>query len=85
MADHYADGTYLWWHLSRTSLELAAALGDGCGLGTEAAYLASVGWRVAGMDLSQTALRRAAAEHDDVAFVATAAGQPARRRGAQRH
>jgi len=41
----------------------------GCGLGTEAAYLASVGWRVAGIDLSQTAVRRAAAEHDDVAFV----------------
>jgi len=81
MADHYADGTYLWWHLSRTSPELAAALGDGwlpcggrgldvgCGLGTEAALLASVGWRVAGIDLSQTALRRAAAERDDVTFV----------------
>jgi SAM-dependent methyltransferase len=30
----------------------------GCGLGTEAGYLASVGWRVAGIDLSATALRR---------------------------
>jgi SAM-dependent methyltransferase len=81
MADHYADGTYLWWHLSRPSPELAAALGEGwlpcggrgldvgCGLGTEAGYLALVGWRVAGIDLSQTALRRAAAKHDDVAFV----------------
>jgi SAM-dependent methyltransferase len=81
MADHYADGTYLWWHLSRPSPELVAALGDGwlpgrgrgldvgCGLGTEAGYLASAGWRAAGIDLSQTALRRAAAGHGDVAFV----------------
>ena len=81
MADPYADSTYLWWHLSRPSPELAAALGEGwlprggcgldvgCGLGTEAGYLASAGWRVAGIDLSQTALRRAAAEHDNVAFV----------------
>ena len=29
MADHYADGTYLWWHLSRPSPELTAALADG--------------------------------------------------------
>ncbi len=81
MADHYADGTYRWWHLSRPSPELAAALGDGwlprggrgldvgCGLGTEAGYLAAAGWRVAGIDLSRTALVRAAAGHADVAFV----------------
>ena len=80
MADHYADGTYLWWHLSRPSPELVAALCDGwlpgrgrgldvgCGLATEAAHLASSGWRVAGVDLSRTALRRAAAEHGDVGF-----------------
>jgi SAM-dependent methyltransferase len=84
MVDHYADGTYRWWHLSRPSPELAAVLDDGwlprrgrgldvgCGLGTEAGHLASAGWRVAGIDLSQTALRRAAAEHDDVAFVRAA-------------
>jgi hypothetical protein len=29
MADHYANGTYLWWHLSRPSPELVAALADG--------------------------------------------------------
>jgi SAM-dependent methyltransferase len=80
LSDHYADGTYLWWHLSRPSPELVAALGDGwlsdagrvldtgCGLGSEASHLASAGWRAAGIDLSGTALRRAAAEHGDVAF-----------------
>lgn len=83
MGDHYADGTYQWWHLSRPSPELAAALSDGwlpgsgrvldvgCGLGSEAGYLASEGWRAAGIDLSRTALRRAAAEHGDVAFACT--------------
>jgi SAM-dependent methyltransferase len=80
MADHYADGTYRWWHLSRPSPELVAAMGDGwlpgsghcldvgCGLGTEASHLASAGWRVTGIDISDTALCRAAAEHGDVAF-----------------
>ena len=29
MTDHYADGTCQWWHLSRPSPELIAALGDG--------------------------------------------------------
>jgi hypothetical protein len=26
VTDHYANGTYLWWHLSRPSPELVAAL-----------------------------------------------------------
>jgi SAM-dependent methyltransferase len=80
MADHYADGTYRWWHLSRASPELVSALGEGwlpgrgraldvgCGLGSEAAHLAAAGWQVAGIDLSQTALARAAAAHGQVAF-----------------
>jgi SAM-dependent methyltransferase len=80
VADHYADGTYLWWHLSRPSPELVAALDDGwlpgggrvldvgCGLGTEAGHLAAAGWRAAGIDLSRTALRRAAAGHRNVPF-----------------
>jgi SAM-dependent methyltransferase len=81
MADHYANGTYRWWHLSHPSPELVSALGQGwlpgsghaldvgCGLGTEAAHLAAAGWQVAGIDLSQTALARAAAAHGQVAFV----------------
>ena len=52
MADHYADGTYRWWHLSRPSPELVSVLDDGwlpragravdlgSGLGSEAGYLA---------------------------------------------
>ena len=81
VTDHYADGTYRWWHLSRPSPELLAALGDGwlpssgraldvgCGLGGEAGYLAAAGWQVAGIDLSQVALARAAAGHDGAAFM----------------
>lgn len=81
VADHYADGTYLWWHLSHPSPELAAALEDGwlpakgraldigCGAGTEAAHLASAGWQVAGIDLSEVALAKAAAAHHNAAFL----------------
>jgi SAM-dependent methyltransferase len=81
VTDHYADGTCQWWHLSRPSPELIAALGDGwlspggcvldvgCGLGTEAGYLASAGWRAVGIDLSEAAIARAAAGHDDAAFL----------------
>jgi len=81
MTDHYADGTYRWWHLSRPSPELVAALGDGwlrpagraldvgCGLGVEAGYLAAAGWRVAGVDLSQVALAGAAAGGGGAVFV----------------
>jgi SAM-dependent methyltransferase len=81
VTDHYADGTYLWWHLSRPSPELVAALEDGwlpgsgraldigCGAGTEAAHLASAGWQAAGIDLSESALAKAAAAHDGTAFL----------------
>jgi SAM-dependent methyltransferase len=80
-ADHYADGTYRWWHLSQPSPELIAALRDGwlpasgrvldlgCGLGTEAGYLTSIGWRAVGIDLSEVALARAAGLHDGTAFL----------------
>jgi SAM-dependent methyltransferase len=72
VTDHYADGTYRWWHLSQPSPELLSAVGDGwlsgagraldvgCGLGTEAGHLASLGWQVSGIDLSVVALGRAA-------------------------
>jgi SAM-dependent methyltransferase len=81
VADHYADGTCLWWHLTRPSPELVSALGDGwlpgrgraldvgCGLGAEAGHLALTGWQVAGIDLSHTALTRAAKEHSEPAFL----------------
>lgn len=73
MTDHYADGTYWWWHLSGPSPELRHALADGwlpsagraldvgCGLGSEAAHLHALGWRVVGLDLSAVALTTAAA------------------------
>jgi SAM-dependent methyltransferase len=72
VSDHYADGTYRWWHLSVPSPELLAAITDrwfpsagyaldvGCGLGTEAAYLTGIGWRVVGVDLSPVAVATAA-------------------------
>jgi SAM-dependent methyltransferase len=81
MADHYADGTYRWWHLSRPSPELVAALDDGwlprvgravdlgSGLGSEAGYLARRGWQVTGVDRSEVAVARAAAEHGGAAFL----------------
>jgi SAM-dependent methyltransferase len=81
MIDHYAEGTYRWWHLSRPSPEPLAALGDGwlppsgraldvgCGLGAEAGYLAAAGWQVVGVDLSQVALARAAAGGDGAVFM----------------
>jgi SAM-dependent methyltransferase len=72
VSDHYADGTYRWWHLSVPSPELLQALADswlppsgraldvGCGLGTEAGHLYRLGWRVVGVDLSPVALAAAA-------------------------
>jgi 2-polyprenyl-3-methyl-5-hydroxy-6-metoxy-1,4-benzoquinol methylase len=76
MADHHADGTCRWWHLSRPSPELICALSDGwlppggravdigCGLGSEAGHLASAGWQVAGIEVSEVAIAAAAAGHD---------------------
>jgi len=72
VSDHYADGTYRWWHLSRPPPELLRALPErwlppswraldiGCGLGTEAGHLHRAGWRVVGVDarLHTAALRR---------------------------
>lgn len=81
VTDHYADGTYRWWHLSGPSPELLHALTDawlpatgraldvGCGLGSEAAYLHSLGWQVAGLDLSATALVAAAQRNSGPAYL----------------
>ena len=81
VSDHYADGTYRWWHLSEPSPELLQALADGwlppsgraldigCGLGTEAAHLHLAGWRAAGVDLSPVAVAAAARRHPGPSFV----------------
>ncbi|MGH7642102.1 MAG: class I SAM-dependent methyltransferase [Candidatus Dormibacteria bacterium] len=67
MADPYLDGSCVWWHLSEGSPELQGALADGwlpasgraldvgCGLGSEAGWLAGRGYSVVGIDLSETA------------------------------
>jgi SAM-dependent methyltransferase len=80
VTDPYLTGLHRWWHLETPSPELleAEAAGDlgppgvvldlGCGLGTEAGYLAGRGWRGLGLDLSDQALRRAAQAHPAAAF-----------------
>ena len=80
MTDPYVTGVHCWWHLDAPSPELleAEAAGElgpaglaldlGCGLGSEAGYLASRGWRCLGLDLSGEALRQAAAAHPAAAF-----------------
>ncbi|WP_371667601.1 methyltransferase domain-containing protein [Streptomyces sp. NBC_00289] len=48
-----------------SGLEPGRALDLGCGEGADAVWLASRGWQVTGVDISQTALRRAAAHAAD--------------------
>ncbi|HEV2362296.1 MAG TPA: class I SAM-dependent methyltransferase [Acidimicrobiales bacterium] len=80
--DEYADDTYRWWHSSTPSPELLSAIGDGwipassgravdlgCGLGTEANHLQSLGWEVAGVDLSPVALDMARRTHPHVSYL----------------
>ena len=81
VTDHYADDTYRWWHLSAPSPELLGALQDGwlaasgvaldvgCGLGTEAAHLQRVGWRVLGVDLSWVAIAGAVRRNPGPCYV----------------
>jgi SAM-dependent methyltransferase len=81
VTDHYADGTYRWWHLSRPSPELLQALAGswlppsglaldaGYGLGTEAGHLYQLGWRVVGVDLSPAALAAAARCHQGPSYL----------------
>ncbi len=75
VADEYESGAHRWWHLSSPSPELLDAievgwlsppgriLDLGCGLGSDAAYLASVGFAAYGVDISRTALARAQELH----------------------
>jgi SAM-dependent methyltransferase len=78
--DEYDSETYRWWHLSGPSPELLRAIADGwfvdrrvvdlgCGLGTELGYLSSLGRSAVGVDLSLTALCRAAEMHTAARFV----------------
>jgi SAM-dependent methyltransferase len=79
--DPYATDLHRWWHLSQPSPELRDALDAGwiappgraldlgCGLGTEAAFLAGAGFEVVGVDLSDVALRRGRARHASVGFL----------------
>jgi SAM-dependent methyltransferase len=79
--DEYATGVYRWWHLSEPSPELREAMDDGwlappgraldlgCGLGVEAAALAARGFEATGIDVSEVAIERAAAEHPDARFL----------------
>ena len=48
-----------------TGLEPGSALDLGCGEGADAVWLAARGWRVTGVDISQTALERAAAHAEE--------------------
>ncbi|ASR37593.1 SAM-dependent methyltransferase [Prauserella marina] len=50
-----------------TGLEPGQALDVGCGEGGDAIWLARQGWRVTAIDISKTALRRAAANSADLA------------------
>ncbi len=79
--DEYSTAVHRFWHYSRPSPELVAALDDGwirpggwaldlgCGLGTELGHLSGLGARAVGVDLSAVALRRARHSHPAVAFV----------------
>jgi SAM-dependent methyltransferase len=79
-ADPYASGLCRWWHLTEPSPELLAAEGAGtlgepgvvvdlgCGLGSEADYLAGQGWRGLGIDLSATALAGARSCHETLSL-----------------
>jgi SAM-dependent methyltransferase len=80
--DPYADGTAeRYWHLSTPSPEIRAALQDGwlrpgmrvldlgCGLASEIAYLATLGFQVTGVDISAEAIRRATAAHPGLELI----------------
>ena len=80
-ADPYASDVCRWWHYSKPPPELVQAVAAGwlrppgrvldlgCGLGTELAYLAGLGFSGIGIDLSAAALQRAHIQLPVVAFV----------------
>ena len=68
---HYGERERIW--SGRVNVQLAEVLGEvtpgraldlGCGEGGDAVWLAEKGWRVTAVDISATAIRRAAAEAD---------------------
>jgi SAM-dependent methyltransferase len=79
--DSYSSDVHLWWHSSVASSELVDAVADGflrpparvldlgCGLGTEAAFLADQGFEVCGTDVSGVAVARAASTHPGARWV----------------
>ena len=69
--EHYGERDRVW--SGRVNVRLAevastlapgAALDLGCGEGADACWLAERGWRVVAVDISDTALQRAAADAD---------------------
>jgi SAM-dependent methyltransferase len=86
--DDYQSGEFRWWHLSEPSPELRRAveagwlptsgrvLDIGCGLGTELAYVRSLGAFTVGIDVSMEALRLARGKHGDSFVCADAAHLP---------
>ena len=69
--EHYGDRERVWSGRVNTRLAEVAdaltpgrALDLGCGEGADAVWLAERGWRVTAVDISQTALDRAASEAD---------------------
>jgi SAM-dependent methyltransferase len=79
--DPYATDVHRWWSLSGPSPELVRAVAGswlagpgpvldlGCGLGSDAGYLADQGFAAVGVDLSYVALRRACAAHANAGFL----------------
>ena len=81
MSAPYVPEVYRWRYLSQPSPELMTAEADewlgvpgaavdlGCGLGTEARYLAVTGWSVLVEDISPESLRRARSGEQEPLFV----------------